>query len=558
MQTAPDSAQIVDDLAHRAGRLFSLPAVAVEILRLTEDPNVEASKIKECIEKDPAITIRVLRVVNSSLFGSVRKVDNLGQAVAMLGIKPLKLLVLGFSLPPDLFADIAADQLRDYWLHSLTKAVLCRGLSESLAKESGDEAFLTGLLADIGQLVLIQELGEPYAKLLEEIKRDRLDMASIQRHAIGIEHTALSSALLQMWDMPELFYQTIDESAKLRTLLSEDSEQPIDFSDFSHRGIILTIAQLLTEVLTGGNPNKVRLIEQPAQSLPHYSPEALKTTSLETQEKVESLAEIFSVRLPKSLRYEEVIEQAFYRMSDFAMDFAPRIIDSEISSDDLDTKLSEQCIDIAIELRNLLDADKGSTQPMKIKPVSPSTPTSESANGTGSTNSPPVKPSRDESASQFLRTLFLPVEREINHCRNSREPLSLLLVEQMILHRIVSGPEDNSEEFHLRLLHRIIEKTIGDRGELISIDPHRWAILMPGFERRESVEIGGRIIRTFSNTLETVRPGEEMNVKTAVGISMVDVAARNFDKKRLITAAVDCLHGSIATDGGIVKSIEVY
>ena len=101
--TAPTAtANLLDQLVERAGSLFSLPAVAVEVLELTAQPRIDTRALKACVERDPALTGRLLRVVNSSLFGLSREVTDLNQALALLGVKPLKLLVLGFSLPKTL------------------------------------------------------------------------------------------------------------------------------------------------------------------------------------------------------------------------------------------------------------------------------------------------------------------------------------------------------------------------------------------------------------------------------------------------------------------------
>src|ERR1041384_1888923 len=89
--------------ASRTRQLYSLPAVAIEVLELTDQPRVDCRQLQRCIERDPALVSKVLRVVNSSLFGLGTPVSTLNQAVALLGIKPLKLLVLGFSLSEVMF-----------------------------------------------------------------------------------------------------------------------------------------------------------------------------------------------------------------------------------------------------------------------------------------------------------------------------------------------------------------------------------------------------------------------------------------------------------------------
>ena len=158
---------LVQQFVQRTGQLYSLPAAAAEVLRLTSEPTASASALKECLERDPALATRLLRVVNSSLFGIGRPVTDLGQALALLGIRPLKLLVLGFSLPKELFTGLEASALARYWRRTLIKAVAARELAEQRWRISGDEPFLAGLVQDIGLLALVQHLGQPYLELLE-------------------------------------------------------------------------------------------------------------------------------------------------------------------------------------------------------------------------------------------------------------------------------------------------------------------------------------------------------------------------------------------------------
>ena len=117
-------------------------------------------------------------MVNSSLFGLSREVSDLNQALALLGIKPLKLLVLGFSLPSGLFLDVESKTLLWYWKHTLTKAVAGRELSHRLWRIPGDEAFLAGLFQDLGVLLLFQQLGQPYARFLDRAVSHGLDLCA--------------------------------------------------------------------------------------------------------------------------------------------------------------------------------------------------------------------------------------------------------------------------------------------------------------------------------------------------------------------------------------------
>jgi HD-like signal output (HDOD) protein len=144
--TTTTSSSIIERLLQKANRLYTLPAIAMKVVELTSEPKVNAAALRDCVEKDPALTAKILRVVNSSMFGLSRHVNDLNQAVALLGTKPLKLLVLGFSLPDELSSGVEAEVLGQYWRHTLIKAVAARQISEQLFGVPGDDAYLGGLL----------------------------------------------------------------------------------------------------------------------------------------------------------------------------------------------------------------------------------------------------------------------------------------------------------------------------------------------------------------------------------------------------------------------------
>jgi len=173
----------IDQIVSRARRLYSLPAVAAEVIQLTNNPKVDAHALTQCIACDPALTAKILRVVNSSLFGLSREVCDLNQALALLGTKPLKLLVLGFSLPEKLFSEVAGDVLDWYWSSTLARAVA--EISEQLFERPGDDAFLAALLQDIGVLVLLNQMREPYAKFLMRVIQEQFDLHRVEVDSLG-------------------------------------------------------------------------------------------------------------------------------------------------------------------------------------------------------------------------------------------------------------------------------------------------------------------------------------------------------------------------------------
>ena len=186
------SGQLLRRFVERANSLYTLPAVAVEVLELTEQPAVDIPALKLCVERDPGLTAKLLRVVNSSMFGLSREVTDLNQALALLGVKPLKLLVLGFCLPKSLFEGLEAETLHAFWRHSLVKAVAARELCRVFWRGPHDEAFVAALLQDIGVLVLIQELGGPYVDFLRSVREEGRELSAMEHETLGFDHAILS------------------------------------------------------------------------------------------------------------------------------------------------------------------------------------------------------------------------------------------------------------------------------------------------------------------------------------------------------------------------------
>lgn len=302
---------LVERFLQRAGALYSLPAVAVKVLQLADDPQLDTPRLKECIENDPALTSRILRVVNSSLFGLTSPVADLGQALTLLGVKPLKLLVLGFSLPEGLYAGVSADVLQWYWRRTLTKAVAARQLCQTLWRKPGDDAFLVGLLQDLGMLLLIQSVGPTYQEFVQRVRSMGKDLIALQRQVLGFDHTALTARLLAHWRLPEGVVRWISWE-EIHQRLQEPAPQPPVLAQVIH------LAEGLARVLADRQPeylNEVLTAGAKYRGLTQNQLEAI-TADLET--KVTQLAEVLHLNLPPTEDYRAMLLEAHRRLSEAA------------------------------------------------------------------------------------------------------------------------------------------------------------------------------------------------------------------------------------------------
>ena len=187
----------------QAGSLYSLPVVAMEILRLTGQPKVDLAALKACLFAILRWSEKCCVSSTARMFGLSRGVSDLNQVLALLGTKSVRLLVLGFSLPDELFAGLEGETLRRYWHHTALKATAAREISETLYRLPGEEAFIAALLQDLGMLVLIQQLGEPYLRFLDRTYAKSIDVHAAEIVTLGFDHVQLTAKLLDRWGLPE-------------------------------------------------------------------------------------------------------------------------------------------------------------------------------------------------------------------------------------------------------------------------------------------------------------------------------------------------------------------
>lgn len=181
----------------------TLPAVALEVVQRCKRPDVRIEDLAEIISRDPGLSARILKTVNSSSYGIGRSITTLSRALVLLGLDSVKSLALGFSLfnefrEADAEHRSTADQI---WRRTLYSAVGARQIAQHTGLAEGEEAFLGGLLQDIGEIVLMQTLGPDYISLVEQNK-DHALLWQREREMLGLDHTQVGTALAEKYELP--------------------------------------------------------------------------------------------------------------------------------------------------------------------------------------------------------------------------------------------------------------------------------------------------------------------------------------------------------------------
>lgn len=184
--------------------LPSLPATAVRVLELSQDPDCTVNELAETIRFDQGLSAKILKTVNSSFFGLRTKCATIDKALVVLGLRELRNLALGFSLVPAMEAAYTDgfDPV-DYWRRGIYSAVAAKIIASQVAKPVADEAFLGGLLQDIGIMAMLQALGQPYLDVLATSRTDHRKLAAAELRAFDMQHPEVGALLARKWQLPD-------------------------------------------------------------------------------------------------------------------------------------------------------------------------------------------------------------------------------------------------------------------------------------------------------------------------------------------------------------------
>jgi putative nucleotidyltransferase with HDIG domain len=188
---------------NRVREISSLPEVTTRIVEVVEDPKSTAQDMHEIVRHDPALAAKVLKVVNSAFYGLPSQIASLDRAIVMLGLSAVKNIALAASLsrlfrPGSISARFAS---RDLWTHCVAVGVCTRLLAQASFGHV-EEAFVAGLVHDMGLLVEFQLFPEKLKAVAERCEAQPQDFRASERELIGGDHQAFGAALASKWKFP--------------------------------------------------------------------------------------------------------------------------------------------------------------------------------------------------------------------------------------------------------------------------------------------------------------------------------------------------------------------
>jgi HD-like signal output (HDOD) protein len=204
--------QAISAAIREISHIATLPEITLRIVELVEDPKSTAQDLHKVIANDPALCARILKVVNSAFYGLPGQIASINRAIVLLGLNAVKNIAIAASLAKLFRGGQLAPSFnaRDLWLHSMATAAASKAIADSLKLGLADEAFLAGLIHDIGIVVEIQY---DRHKLVEVVGRVQpndegvpaADMLAAETEIFGANHQDFGRGLCEKWKFPKSF-----------------------------------------------------------------------------------------------------------------------------------------------------------------------------------------------------------------------------------------------------------------------------------------------------------------------------------------------------------------
>jgi HD-like signal output (HDOD) protein len=189
------------------GYLPPIPGVFAELAQLLHDDSVDMRTLGRVIAKDPAMSVNVLRIANSAFYSLPNKVKTIEHAVTMLGLKETTTLFMACEAarvfkpaPGEKSVDLQA-----FWLHSVATGVLARIFCSEFRIQQNGQAYLAGLMHDVGQLILDRFLHDVYKKVIELTYAENISVVQAENRVLGESHGTVGGWLMEKWRLPTLF-----------------------------------------------------------------------------------------------------------------------------------------------------------------------------------------------------------------------------------------------------------------------------------------------------------------------------------------------------------------
>ena len=188
----------------RTNAIPTIPLVIKKILKAVENPAISPAAVSKLVSSDPALTAKILKVINAAMYGFVVRISSVNQAVVLLGMNVVRSLLLGISM-----FEIMEQAAVGLWKHSLGCAIIAKLLAQKKGMADPEEASVAGLLHDIGKVVLSVQFPKEY-QMAAAAARDRgMFLCDAEMEVFNMTHATAGAYFGNTWRLPKFVVESI-------------------------------------------------------------------------------------------------------------------------------------------------------------------------------------------------------------------------------------------------------------------------------------------------------------------------------------------------------------
>ncbi|MFQ5652280.1 MAG: HDOD domain-containing protein [bacterium] len=271
-------------LVLKVKRISSLPTIFLKVNELIDDPMSCASDLGKVIEKDQALTSRLLRLANSAFYGFPGRIETVARAVSLIGFKQLKELVLAMSVRSIFsgFDKSSPINMQSFWQHSIACAIASRNLAILNGVKMPESYFVAGFLHDFGRLILLEQFPQQFAEVVEVAANKVRLVYEVEQEVFGFTHSDVGAELIRSWQLPAGLTEAV-----------ACHHTPAQSKDSSHLTAIVHVANVVVHACQLGfsGDRLVPPLDEQAWQLSGLKISMLEPAVNKTNEQLEELSE---------------------------------------------------------------------------------------------------------------------------------------------------------------------------------------------------------------------------------------------------------------------------
>jgi two-component system cell cycle response regulator len=334
------------------------PVVALNLMQMALDEDVSLKKLAEKIATDVALCAKILRVVNSAYYGLPQKINNIQQAIVILGGEAVRNLVLAVSVFNS-FSDKENQQLYNRLIESsLCSAVAARSVAKIIAPRMSDDAFVAGLMENIGMLLMLYTIPEDYTSVFREAEEQGVDLLTVEDEILHINHIEVGSIVAERWSLPDTIKYPIHYHHNADWPMKELSEEDVLLCKITY------LSGLISDVFFGWNKS-AKIAEFKTSINDYFKIDADLSEKIlySIEAEIENAAGGFQIELESEYNFHDILNAANVELGRLNMKYEElyretKLLVAELKqkNEELD-RLSREVMEKNIQLQDLADKD---------------------------------------------------------------------------------------------------------------------------------------------------------------------------------------------------------